>query len=98
MTKHPDSMPDDIARRLADLAREHGYGIEQITLTWLTRDLGQPAIGRVTYAPDKPEPVPHEHTVTVDVVPGRLDEAVRRLIHQEVVAASRSDDGPTRRR
>ena len=52
MTKHPDSMPDDIARRLADLAREHGYGIEQITLTWWTRDLGQPAIGRVTYAPD----------------------------------------------
>ena len=65
MTKHPDSMPDDIVRRLADLAREHGYGIEQITLTWWTRDLGQPpATGRATYAPDKPEPVTHEYIDT----------------------------------
>ena len=50
--KHPDLMPDDMARALADLARAHGYGIETLTLTWLTRDLGQPLIARVTYAPD----------------------------------------------
>ena len=50
--KHPDLMPDDMARALADLARAHGYGIETLTLTWLTRDLGHPLTARVTYAPD----------------------------------------------
>lgn len=50
--KHPDLMPDDMARALADLARTHGYGIKTLTLTWLTRDLGQPLTARVTYAPD----------------------------------------------
>ena len=34
------------------LAREHGYGIENMTLTWLTRGLGQPAVARAIYAPD----------------------------------------------
>lgn len=52
MTKHPDTMPDEMVRKLADLAREHGYGFEQITLTWLTRDLGPCFVGRAIYAPE----------------------------------------------
>jgi hypothetical protein len=50
MTKHPIALPDEVVRELADLARANGYGIEEITLTWVTRGLGQPAIGRVNYA------------------------------------------------
>ena len=52
MTKHPTDLPDTVARKLADLAREHGYGIERLTLTWLTRDLSQPLTARVEYAPE----------------------------------------------
>ena len=60
MTKHPTAMPDEVARKLTDMAREHGYGIEHLTLSWVTKDLGQPLIARVTYAPDVIE------TLTVD--------------------------------
>lgn len=52
MTQHPTAMPDEVARKLADLAREHGYGIEHLTLSWVTKDLGQPLVARTTYAPD----------------------------------------------
>ena len=52
MPKHPTTLPDDVARKLSDLAREHGYGIEHLTLSWLTKDLGQPLTTRVTYAPE----------------------------------------------
>jgi hypothetical protein len=52
MTKHPDILPDDMARKLADLAREHGYGIEHLTLSWRTCGLGQPMTARATYEPD----------------------------------------------
>ena len=52
MPKHPTALPDDVARKLSDLAREHGYGIEHLTLSWLTKDLGQPLTARVTYAPE----------------------------------------------
>ena len=65
MTKHPDIMPDEIVRRLADVAREHGYGIENMTLTWLTRGLGQPAVARAIYAPDVIE------TKRLTAIPGR---------------------------
>lgn len=57
MPKHPTDLPDAVARKLADLAREHGYGIERLTLTWLTKDLGQPLTARVEYAPDVVESV-----------------------------------------
>lgn len=50
MSKHPTALPDEAARKLADLAREHGYGIEHLTLSWLTKDLGQPATARVSYS------------------------------------------------
>jgi hypothetical protein len=53
--KHPDILPDDMARKLADLAREHGYGIERLTLSWVTKDLGNPLVARVTYETDLPE-------------------------------------------
>lgn len=52
MPKHPTALPDDVARKLSDLAREHGYGIERLTLSWLTKDLGQPPIARVSYEPE----------------------------------------------
>lgn len=52
MTKHPDILPDDMVRKLADLAGGHGYGIESLTLAWLTKDLGRPPIARATYEPD----------------------------------------------
>ena len=52
MPKHPTTLPDDVARKLSDLAREHGYGIEHLTLSWRTKDLGQPLTARVTYAPE----------------------------------------------
>ena len=52
MSKHPTTLPDDVARKLADLAREHGYGIERLTLSWATKDLGQPSVARVTYEVD----------------------------------------------
>ena len=50
MSKHPNALPDVVARKLSDLAREHGYGIENLTLSWLTKDLGQPATARVSYS------------------------------------------------
>ena len=49
MAKHPTDLPDVVARKLADFAREHGYGIESLTLSWFTKDLGRPIIARVTY-------------------------------------------------
>ena len=52
MPKHPTHMPDYVARKLSDLAREHGYGIEHLTLSWLTKDLGQPPVARVSYEPE----------------------------------------------
>jgi hypothetical protein len=52
MPKHPTALPDDVARKLSDLAREYGYGIEHLTLSWLTKDLGQPLTARVTYEVD----------------------------------------------
>lgn len=56
MTRHPDILPDDMVVKLSALAREHGYGIENLTLAWLTRGLGQPAVARAFYAPDVIEP------------------------------------------
>ena len=50
MSKHPNTLPDEVARKLADTAREYGYGIENLTLSWLTKDLGQPATARVRYS------------------------------------------------
>ena len=50
--QHPTELPDIVARMLADLAREHGYGVERLTLSWLTKDLGQPLTARVAYEPD----------------------------------------------
>ena len=50
MSKHPNALPDVVARKLSDLAREHGYGVENLTLSWLTKDLGQPATARVSYS------------------------------------------------
>ena len=52
MAEHPTALPDDVARKLSNLAREHGYGIEQLTLSWRTKDLGQPPTARATYAPE----------------------------------------------
>jgi hypothetical protein len=52
MTKHPTALPDEVARKLSDLAQEHGYGIERLTLSWLTKDLGQPLTARVSYEPE----------------------------------------------
>lgn len=49
MAKHPTILPDDMVCRLAELAREHGYGIKRVTLSWLTKDLGQPGAVCVTY-------------------------------------------------
>jgi hypothetical protein len=50
--KHPDILPDDMARKLGLLAQEHGYGIERLTLSWVTKDLGRPLTARVTYETD----------------------------------------------
>ena len=52
MTKHPTALPDEVACKLSDLAREHGYGIERLTLSWMTKDLGQPSTARVSYEPE----------------------------------------------
>jgi len=57
MAEHPTDLPDAVARKLADLALEHGYGIEHLTLTWLTKDLGRPMIARAEYAPEIVESV-----------------------------------------
>jgi len=64
MTKHPTDLPDAVARKLADLAREHGYGVERLTLTWRTEDLGQPLTARVEYAPDVVEIVDMQGRLT----------------------------------
>ena len=50
MSKHPNALPDYVARKLADMANAHGYGIENLTLSWLTKDLGQPVTARVRYS------------------------------------------------
>ena len=52
MTKYPTEMPDAVARKLVDLAREYGYGIENLILNWRTKDLGQPSMARAIYAPE----------------------------------------------
>lgn len=49
MAKHPRTLPDVVARELSDLAWEHGYSIEHLTLSWVTNDLGHPQVARVTY-------------------------------------------------
>lgn len=49
--KHPTALPDIVARRLSDLARAHGYSVGMLELVWLTKDLGEPPIARVRYAP-----------------------------------------------
>lgn len=49
--KHPTALPDVVARRLSDLARAHGYSVGMLELVWLTKDLGEPPIARVRYAP-----------------------------------------------
>ena len=56
MARHPNTLPDDVMRKLADLAQEHGYGIETLTLLWDTKDLGAPPIASVTYSAARPEP------------------------------------------
>jgi hypothetical protein len=66
--EHPIALPDDVARRIADLARAHGYGVELLTLTWATKDLGQPATARVAYAPATEQPVTVSMTVPDQIV------------------------------
>jgi hypothetical protein len=55
MARHPDIMPDEMARKLGLLAQEHGYGIESLTISWVTKALGNPLTARVTYETDLPE-------------------------------------------
>lgn len=55
MPKHPITLPDTVARKMSDLARQHGYGVEVLTLSWLTEDIGNPVVARVTYESDFPE-------------------------------------------
>jgi hypothetical protein len=57
MARHPTDLPDTVARKLADMARAHGYGIERLTLTWMTKDLRHPMTARAEYAPDIVESV-----------------------------------------
>ena len=52
MPKHPTALPDEVARKLSDLAQEHGYSIDHLTLSWKTKDLGSPASASVTYEPE----------------------------------------------
>ena len=37
MTKKPDTpniLPDELVQKMSDMAREHGYGIDEITIIW----------------------------------------------------------------
>lgn len=52
MTKHPTALPDEVARKLSYIAREHGYVIQVLTLGWNTTGLGAPLTASVTYEPD----------------------------------------------
>lgn len=46
--KHPTALPDKVAQKLVDLARAHGYGIENLRLSWVTT-LGYPLVMTVEY-------------------------------------------------
>ena len=48
--KHPDILPDAMLRVLTDAASRHGYGIEDMALSWRTEGLGNPPIGRIRYS------------------------------------------------
>ena len=49
-TRHPMTLPDEVVLKLSAIAAEHGYGIERLTLTWRTKGIGVPEVGRVDYA------------------------------------------------
>lgn len=66
MSKHPNALPDEVARKLSDLARVYGYGIERLTLSWLTKDLGQPATARVGYSTSNDDTDPPLTTFQVE--------------------------------
>ena len=37
MTKKPETptiLPDELVQKMADMALDHGYGIDDITITW----------------------------------------------------------------
>lgn len=49
--KHPTALPDDVAIRIADVAREHGYMVSVLELLWLTADgVGYPPVASVRYS------------------------------------------------
>jgi len=66
MSKHPNALPDVVARKLTDLAREHGYGIEDLSLSWLTDDIGPPATARVRYSASNDDVDPPLVTLRVE--------------------------------
>ena len=49
--EHPTALPDDVAIKIADLAREYGYGVSVLELIWLTADgVGYPPVASVLYS------------------------------------------------
>ncbi len=47
--RYPTALPDEVAKKLVDLARAHGYGIDALGLVWLTKDMQEPGTARVLY-------------------------------------------------
>lgn len=49
--QHPVALPDDVALKIADVAREHGYRVSELELLWLTADgVGYPPVASVRYS------------------------------------------------
>ena len=69
MPKHPNIMPDEMVRKLATLAGEHGYGIENLCLNWRTSGLGFPVLARAEYGTDD---MPDIETLDSGPVPKNL--------------------------
>ena len=51
---HPTKLPDFVAVKMSEVAREHGYFVEELTLGWCTVDaVSTPTTVRVRYAPEQ---------------------------------------------
>lgn len=50
-----ETHPDDLVQLMCDLATEYGYGIESMTLTWVS-DISNCEVMRLEYPPKQPKP------------------------------------------
>ena len=51
LPQHPTELPDVVALKIADVAREHGYFLSVLELCWITADgISNPLTASVRYA------------------------------------------------